>query len=289
MPAAGNGDICGRGSRAPVDAAGRELGSASRRRSADSRGSRGSIVGICIDLASFALNRLPQTRHVAVRVLGAGGVVGHDDGLDSHGKRALRVVGFATGPRDGALGVAGVTARPDAHLELHRGLGVVSVGVVVFENAHLLAGDGPDDAVCRPVDGVGDEVVLVVVGRDRDGGAVGALALPKVHGLQLGGRAAQKLHVDLVEIVRLQHHAADDAGARGALHGDLDLAKHDVEDAVQGRGVALLADGEGDAVVAVGRGAAAGREGVDLALGEVDVDFHAQGCVGVAGCLGGVT
>ncbi len=71
---------------------------------------------------------------------------------------------------------------------------------------------------------LGRRVELAAVVRAR-------LALAEVVGLHRAAVGAEPLHVDLVQVIRLQHQRADDAVARRALHGELDAAEHDVEDA----------------------------------------------------------
>lgn len=103
------------------------------------------------------------------------------------------------------------------------------------------------------------------------------LALAEVVGLDLVGIRAQPLPVNLVERVGLQDKAAHDAGARRGLHGDLDLAEHDVPFRCELGRVAGLCYCEGDAVGAVG-GVALRCEAVRSRL-EVDVDGASKGRV----------
>lgn len=54
--------------------------------------------------------------------------------------------------------------------------------------------------------------------------------------------------VDLVEIIRLQHDATDDASAWGCFHGDGDFTEEDVEVCLDGGCLTLLVDCELGAV-----------------------------------------
>lgn len=54
--------------------------------------------------------------------------------------------------------------------------------------------------------------------------------------------------VNLVEIIRLKHDTADDAGTGGCLQGDRYFAEEDVEVALDGGSIAFLADGKLGAV-----------------------------------------
>lgn len=214
----------------------------------------------------------PVAGEVAVGVGRGRVVVGDVDGLDVHGEGGVAVVGLAAGPLDGALAAA-VAGRPGAQLDAHGRLGVVGAvdGVGVVEGAHGGAVNVPGRGRRGPLDGV------VVPGplRVADGlvGAAvvrGGVALAKVVGLHLVDVAAQPLPVDLVEVVGLEDHAADDAGSGRGLDDGRDGAEEHVELGLHGRGVARLGDGEGETIVVVG-GVAIGHDPVRaLTVGEVD-------------------
>jgi len=133
---------------------------------------------------------------VGVLVVGGGVVVGNVDGLDVHDERNVVEVGLTTGPLDGALGVAGVTAGPDTDLELAGGLGVVlaveSIGVL--DGVLHVAVDDPLDALLGPVDAVGVELGLGVGHGDVVLAVTeGAVTLSEVVGLDVGGVGADLL------------------------------------------------------------------------------------------------
>lgn len=113
---------------------------------------------------------------------------------------------------------------------------------------------------------------------------VGGLALAKVVCLDFGWVGAEPLNVNFVQGVGFEDEGGDDAGAGSSLHCDFDAAKHDVEEGSKLRSIAALGDGEGDAIGAIFGGARGGKR-VDGAFGKVDVDGHAETCVGwAAGC-----
>ena len=74
------------------------------------------------------------------------------------------------------------------------------------------------EVLLRVVDGV---VESAVVG--------GGIALAEVVGLGVRGVATHELPVNLVQVVGLEHDAADNTLARGGLHDDGDGAEEDVE------------------------------------------------------------
>ena len=62
---------------------------------------------------------------------------------------------------------------------------------------------------------------------------------------------AGELPVDLVQVVGLEHDAADNSLARGGLEPDLDFAEEDVEFGLHCGRIAFVVDGELGAVVVV--------------------------------------
>lgn len=111
--------------------------------------------------------------------------------------------------------------------------------------------------------GVADGLVGAAVVR-------GGVALAKVVGLDLVNVAAEPLPINLVQVVRLQDHAADDAGSGGGLDHGGDGAEEDVELGLHRRGVTRLGNGERETIVVIA-GVAIGHDPVRaLSRGEVD-------------------
>ena len=261
-----------------ADAAGRNCGrqGVGRGHRACRHGQASGAVDAAVDGAAVGLNGLPCAGCIAVLVRLARGVIGHHDALDLHAERALGVVRRPMGPVDGALRVSRVTARPGAELDLHRGLRVLAVGVVVAQRPHRGAAHGPDDPVGGPVDRVRGELALVVRCRVGLPAGLRVVRVPfaEVVRLHLGVVETKPLQVDLVEVVRLQHERADDSRTGCGLHGDLDSPKHDVEETVELGRIAGLGDRESRTAGAVSGTASAGCEGVDTSLREIDTDGH---------------
>lgn len=91
--------------------------------------------------------------------------------------------------------------------------------------------------------------------------------------------------VYFVQVIRLQHDAADNARARGRLHLHLSRAEEEVEAGLDGRGIALLVDDELGAVGAVRDGAGSDVPVGRLALGEVGGQLGAvEAVIGRARC-----
>lgn len=248
-------------------------------------GAGGGAAGL--DGAADGDDGLPRAGHAAVLVLCAGGVVGDFNVFDVHGEGAGAVVGGAAGPGDRAGVVGGVAAGPGADLDLHGGLRVLVAALGGGQDAHRLAVDHPDNLLGGPVDGVGVEGGL----GSRDGVGLRAVvaacdALAKVVGLDMGSVAANKFQVDLVQVVGLHDHRADDARSRGSLHGDLDFAEHDVPVGFDGGRIAGLLDGERRSVRAVvAYGLRRRGEPAGLALGKVGGERFAKSRIRWAGLL----
>lgn len=75
--------------------------------------------------------------------------------------------------------------------------------------------------------------------------------------------------VDFVQIIRFHDDGADDPGAIGCSHDDLDLAEEDVKVGLKRRRIVPLVDGEFGSVAAVGDIARDGRPSIRAALGEI--------------------
>lgn len=242
------------------------------------------VARVAIDFAALRPDRLPIARCVAVVVFLACRVVRDDCRADDHGEWALGIVSWPTRPFDRAWGIVRITACPRTKLDLHRSLWVGASGFFVGHCPHDCAADVPRDSLRGPVDCVRDELSLVVrcwVELTPAIAALGTLAeVVGLHGLVVG---AEPFHVDLVQRIRQHDERADNAGSRGGFHGYFDTAEHDIKNAGQLWGIALLCHGEGHAVAAVGGCAAARDEGVNLAFCEVDIDASSESYVGGAG------
>nr|POE93284.1 hypothetical protein CFP56_19296 [Quercus suber] len=163
------------------------------------------------------------------------------------GHLPLRPVGLAAGPGDGA-GLVGVAGGPDAEADEAGGLRVLAGGGV-GDGAGDGAVDDPLDGLLVPDDGVVVQLLLGPVGGVVEGVELALVAVPVPVGLDEGGVATHDLEVDLVEVVGQQDDGADDAGAGGGAHQDLDAAPEDVEAGLERDRVALLRDGEVRAIV----------------------------------------
>ena len=263
-------------------ALGHARGGAPIRRGGGARGGGDhvDVADVAVHLAVDGLDGLPGARVVLVAILLPRGVVGDGDGLDPHGEGPVLVVGQATGPVDGSLGVSRVAASPGSKLELHGCLGIlVRLGGVGGLRADLGSVDEPDDAVLGPIYDVGVPVGLVVRSRVELSSIVTAnYTLSEVVRLDLAGVDAEPFEVDFVEGVGLEDGGADDAGSGRRLHGDFDAAEHDVERRDKLWCITRPCDAEGDAVAIVS-GGARGYEGVYFSLCEVYSDCHAEGSI----------
>lgn len=120
---------------------------------------------------------------------------------------------------NGTRGIVGITTSPHANLDHHRGLGVlVGVGSLWSENTDSLAIDGPHNLFSGPVDRIGVEAVLVPSVVMKGAATVTAgVSLAEVVGLHLGIIDSKPFPVDLVQVIGLQHGAADNSTSRGSL------------------------------------------------------------------------
>lgn len=191
---------------------------------------------------------LPASRLVAVAVFAAAGSVLDPRARHVHRIGALAVIGQAAGPFDRVFVIVLVPTGPDAETKVHRGLREILavVGVLARQGADRAAIDDPLQFVGGPDDGVVVEVVLQRLGNGVVDGPVvgGGVALAEVVGLDVGDVAAEDLPVDFVEIVGLEHDAADDALAAGGFGNDLDNAEEEVEVGLDGRSDTLFGNGE---------------------------------------------
>lgn len=109
----------------------------------------------------------------------------------------------------------------------------------------------------------------------------GRVTLAEVVGLDLGGVTAEPLPINLVQVIRLEHKASDDASAGRGLNPHVHLAEEDVLCAGNSRCLALLLDREDGALVAVSQcGPFCQSEEVVFSLGEVDGRRATNGRIG---------
>ena len=202
-----------------------------------------------------------------------GGVVVLDlDGVDVHGEGSLAVVGLTASPLNGALAVVRITTSPDTNPHVHGSLreSGAALGLIVRNGTDFIAIDAPLDVVLGPVDRVGVPGVDRSIDRGIRFAVIGGgITFSEVVGLDLvvvatktllwyvrlawsqHGNIQEPTHpVDLVEIIRLQHNAADNAGSRGNLHFNIDSAEEQVAFGLNGGCVTLLGDGELSTVIA---------------------------------------
>lgn len=176
--------------------------------------------------------------------------------LDDHSVGASIVVDHTTSPLDRALLIVRVTSRPDTNADIARRLregtlGAV-LGLIVCQGPEQLAVDPPLNLVLVPVGGVVVEFRVGVVDLEELAVLVVGDTLAVVVCLDLGGVVADPLPVNLVEVVRLQHHTTDDTRACSHLDLHFDDAEEDVEGGLDGGRVELLGDGEFGALVGEG-------------------------------------
>lgn len=185
---------------------------------------------MAVDFAINSSNVLPVPAVAIVAVLCAGGVVRHADGLDEHGKWAFGVVGWSTGPLNRAGRVGWITTAPGTHFDLHGRLRIlVWLSIGCCQGSYRDAVDLPHNLVCRPVDGVGLESGLTSCVRVEGTSIIRTRdALSEVICLDLVRITAEPFPVYLVQVIRLQHEAADDASSRRRFGHYLHFAKHDV-------------------------------------------------------------
>ena len=154
--------------------------------------------------------------------------------LHRHGEREIGPVHQTAAPFDISNRLGRNAHRPIANFDAARGLGVVlaidSQGFRVVDCAHQFVVNPPFQAVLVPVRGVVVEF-RVGVGHGMVPTTVtcGRVPLAKEVGLYLTGVVSDPFPVDLIQVVRLENHTADDAGALG----HLDMCFHDAEEDVE--------------------------------------------------------
>ena len=94
-------------------------------------------------------------------------------------------------------------------------------------------------------------VVVPGVGMIGTTVVAGGVSLAEVVGLNLSIVATQPFPIDLVQVIGLQHSAADDASSRSRLDGVFHLAKHDIPARLDQGPIAFLGDCECGTVGAI--------------------------------------
>ena len=143
---------------------------------------------------------------------------------------------------NGPIRIAGISTSPDAQLQPHGCLGIVlpAVGGIVGKSSNYHAVQRPLNSLGRPVHCVDVRHRLRVLDRCHAATIIDrSVAFAEVVGLDLVGSSAEPLPVDLVEVVRLQHHCCDDASPIGSTNASFCTAKEKVPRRLQ-RGVVTL-------------------------------------------------
>lgn len=139
------------------------------------------------------------------------------------------------------------------------------------ENSNDRTSYRPCNLRLGPFYGVCNEVILIVSCRVELPTIVCCnISFAEVVRLDFCSICSQPLHIDFVEVVRLQHECTNDTSSRCCFHREGDLAKHNIEYACQGWGVTGLCDCEGDAIRVVGW-SSRGSEGINRSFGKVDI------------------
>lgn len=194
----------------------------------------------------YNLDTLVRTRTVGIDILLARVEIMDVHLLDDHCIRAGLIVDHASSPVDGSLPVVFIAGGPNAKPDIAGALGVTvaAIGVLIGQGADQVAVNPPLEFLFGPVGGVVVELgvcvlnlVLVAVFIVLDTFAVEV----GLHGVHV---VSDPFPIDLVQIVRLEDHTADDAPAMGYLEMSLDDAEEDVEVRLQGRRLQFLLDGE---------------------------------------------
>lgn len=171
----------------------------------------------------------------------------HQPNLYEHKLSARAIISnFGVTLTNSALGIVRVTASPHADFDHHRGLRVLIVRCLGSENTNSLTINGPYNLSAGPVNGKGVEVVMVP-GIVVEGAAAvrSRVSFAEVIALYLRVVSAQPLPVNLVQVIRLQNSAADDAGPWRRLDSKIHTAEHDVPARLNQRSITLLGDSEG--------------------------------------------
>ena len=89
--------------------------------------------------------------------------------------------------------------------------------------------DGPDNLICRPIDGIRLEAVMVA-GSRMEGSSVIRKSLPlaEIVALNLIVVASEPFPIDFVKIIGLQDGTADNTSSWRGLDNEFDVPKHDV-------------------------------------------------------------
>lgn len=179
------------------------------------------------------MDTLPRSRLVAVLVLLALGVVGDPRALDIHSIRPVVVVRLTARPGDGPVVVRLVACSPNTQPHMHRRLreAFAPFSVIVEKLTHRSTIDEPRDALVRPARRVVVKPALRVADRIplRARRRRSDISLAIVVRLPVRGVCPRELPVHLVEVIGLEHHAADDSLARRGFHPDFYLAKENIE------------------------------------------------------------
>lgn len=216
------------------------------------------IVGVCVLLARVEVMR------------------GHL--LDNHGIGPGTIVHLASGPINRTLGVFGIARGPDAEPDVTGSLRVAfaAMGLIVHQGPDQVSIDPPLELLLGPMRGVVVEVFARIIRHiDVFGVVVLGHTLAIVVGLHTAGVVAHPFPVDLVQVVGLQDHAADNTLAWSHLDMGLDNAKEDVEIGLQGRRVEFLGDAKFGAMIGE----------VDVSVGNVP-DLVVEGLVEDPGVVG---
>lgn len=179
-----------------------------------------------------SLDALPGATAVRVLVFLAGGEVVYSHPLDVHVVRSSFVVNLAASPFDSTYRVLRIACRPDTQSDVHRGLGECrSVGSIIVGQRPLeLPVNPPLQLLVCPVRGIVVEAgCSAAVDLVEFRTTISSDALAVVVGLNMGGVVSHPLPINLIQIVRLQDHTADDTSTWGGLHDGLDNAAEDVE------------------------------------------------------------
>ena len=211
------------------------------------------------------IDTLPCPCLVPVFVLLPAREVRHTRALHVHRVRALGIIRLSPGPGDGVIVIIFVPRSPNAQPHVHGRLrkARAAVRIRILQSPHRAPVDKPFDPVRGPSRGVVMKQSLRALDRVpespcRRGGGV---ALAVIVRFTVGGVRAGELPVYLVQVVGLEHDAADHALAGGGLEPDLDFAEEDVEFGLHCGGIASVVDGELGAVIVVQDGARGGVPG----------------------------
>ena len=193
--------------------------------------------------------------------------------MDDHCEWTVGVVGWTACPCDCTCCVGGVAARPRSKFDLHGCLWIlICIGRGRRENSDDISSNRPCNLRGGPFYRVCNELSLIVGRRIERSSVVGCdISFSEVIRLNLCTVCSQPLQINFIQVVRFQHQRANNSRTGCRLHCNLDLAKHDVEQARELGSVAGFGDCEGYAIRIVGR-VSGGGEGVHGTFREVDAD-----------------